>query len=48
LESDLAWAPTHTLTNPLTEVVDHSATTSILAAGFVGRNSLRRQRICSC
>ena len=25
LESDLAWAPTHTLTNPFTEVVDHSA-----------------------
>ena len=34
LESDLAWAPTHTLTNPLTEVVDHSAATSILAAGL--------------
>ena len=33
LESDLAWAPTHTLTNPFTEVVDHSAATSILAAG---------------
>jgi enamine deaminase RidA (YjgF/YER057c/UK114 family) len=33
LESDLAWAPTHTLTNPSTEVVDHSAATSILAAG---------------
>ena len=30
LESDLAWAPTHTLTNPFTEVVDHSAATSIL------------------
>jgi hypothetical protein len=35
MESDLAWAPTHTLTNPFTEVVDHSAATSILAAGFV-------------
>jgi len=23
LESDLAWAPTHTLANPFTEVVDH-------------------------
>jgi hypothetical protein len=23
MESDLAWAPTHTLINPLTEVVDH-------------------------
>jgi hypothetical protein len=34
LESDLAWAPTHTLTNPFTEVVDHSAAASILAAGF--------------
>ena len=34
LESDLAWAPTHTLTNPFTEVVDHSAATSILAAGW--------------
>jgi hypothetical protein len=34
LESDLAWAPTHTLTNPFTEVVDHSAATSILAAGL--------------
>jgi hypothetical protein len=33
IESDLAWAPTHTLTNPFTEVVDHSAATSILAAG---------------
>src|SRR3984885_5232447 len=33
LESDLAWAPTHTLTNPFTEVVDHPAATSILAAG---------------
>ena len=33
MESDLAWAPTHTLTNPFTEVVDHSAATSILAAG---------------
>jgi DNA-directed RNA polymerase specialized sigma24 family protein len=32
LESDLAWAPTHTLTNPFTEVVDHSAANSILAA----------------
>jgi hypothetical protein len=37
LESDLAWAPTHTLTNSLTEVVDLSAATSILAAGTVGR-----------
>jgi len=36
LESDLAWAPTHTLTNPFTEVVDHSAATSILAAGSGG------------
>jgi hypothetical protein len=34
LESDLAWAPTHTLINPLTEVVDHSTATSILAAGW--------------
>ena len=34
LESDLAWAPTHTLTNPFTEVVDHSAAISILAAGI--------------
>ena len=34
LESDLAWAPTHTLTNPFTEVVDHSAAVSILAAGL--------------
>lgn len=33
LESDLAWAPTHTLINLFTEVVDHSAATSILAAG---------------
>lgn len=33
MESDLAWAPTHTLTNPFTKVVDHSAATSILAAG---------------
>jgi hypothetical protein len=33
-ESDLAWAPTHTLTNPFIEVVDHSAATSILAAGY--------------
>ena len=33
VESDLALAPTHTLTNSITEVVDHSATTSILAAG---------------
>jgi hypothetical protein len=33
LESDLAWAPTHTLTNQLTEMVDRSAATSILAAG---------------
>jgi hypothetical protein len=33
VESDLAWAPTHTLTNPFTEVVDHSVATSILAAG---------------
>jgi hypothetical protein len=35
MESDLAWAPTHTLTNPFTEVVDHSAAVSILAAGTV-------------
>ncbi len=34
LESDLVWAPTHTLTSSLTEVVDHSAATSILAAGW--------------
>ena len=34
MESDLAWAPTHTLINPFTEVVDHSAATSILAAGI--------------
>jgi hypothetical protein len=34
MESDLAWAPTHTLTNPFTEVVDHSAANSILAAGL--------------
>ena len=33
MESDLAWAPTHTLTNPFSEVVDHSAASSILAAG---------------
>ena len=33
MESDLAWAPTHTLTSPFTEVVDHSVATSILAAG---------------
>jgi len=33
MESDLAWAPTHTLINPFTEVVDHSAANSILAAG---------------
>jgi hypothetical protein len=26
--------PHHTLTNPFTEVVDHSAATSILAAGW--------------
>jgi hypothetical protein len=32
--SDLAWAPTHSLLNPFTEVVDHSEATSILAAGF--------------
>jgi len=38
MESDLAWAPTHTLINPFTEVVDHSAATSILAAGRVGRS----------
>ena len=36
VESDLAWAPTHTLINPFTEVVDHSAANSILAAGRVG------------
>ena len=36
MESDLAWAPTHTLINPFTEVVDHSAANSILAAGLVG------------
>jgi hypothetical protein len=35
LESDLAWAPTHTLINPFTEVVDHSAANSILAARMV-------------
>jgi hypothetical protein len=34
MESDLAWAPTHTLINPFTEVVDHSAANSILAAGI--------------
>ena len=39
LESDLAWAPTHTLTNPFTGVVDHSAATSILAAGTVPTES---------
>ena len=33
LESDLAWALTHTLINPFTEAVDHSAANSILAAG---------------
>jgi hypothetical protein len=54
LESDLAWAPTHTLTNPFTEVVDHSAAASILAAGKVGRSSttatrpaLRRSRLAT-
>ena len=35
-----AWAPTHTLTNPFTEVVDHSAATSILAAGTKGEVGL--------
>jgi hypothetical protein len=39
LESDLAWAPTHTLINPFTEVVDHSAANSILAAGTGGMRS---------
>jgi hypothetical protein len=39
LESDLAWAPTHTLTNPFTEVVDQPAAISILAAGLVGGRS---------
>jgi hypothetical protein len=34
LHIDRLWAPTHALTNPLTEVVDHSAATSILAAGL--------------
>jgi hypothetical protein len=34
LESDLAWALTHTLTNPFTEVVDRSAANSILVGSF--------------
>jgi hypothetical protein len=42
-ESDLAWAPTHTLTNPFTEVVDDSAATSILAAGPVRGHAAYRE-----
>ena len=40
VESDLAWAPTHTLINPFTEVVDHSVVTSILAAGRWARSAV--------
>ena len=34
MESDLAWAPTHTLTRSSTEVVDHQRGALILAAGM--------------
>ena len=44
LESDLAWAPTHTLLNPFTKVVDHPAAISILAAGSGRASSHFRAR----
>ena len=47
LELDLAWAPTHTLTNPFTEVVDHSAAVSILAAGW-WRATTQPSRLSRC
>ena len=40
METALAWAPTHTLTNPFTAVVDHGAVTSILTAS----GTLRHRR----
>ena len=47
MESDLAWAPTHTLTNPFTEVVDHSAANSILAAGLEQPGQLAEATLAS-